>query len=354
MLIEAVFIATLVTVLLILALRPFALAVGLVDRPGGRKKHVGVVPVTGGIAMYFGAVFGLSMLDGPLSSHSMFLLAGGLLALVGVIDDRFHLTATIKLIAQLAAVLIMVFGADLIMRDIGDPLWVGRISLGPMALIVSALIYVTVINAYNFIDGLDGLAGCMALIALLAIAYVAGLWTTTGAFVAVLAAVVVGYLIFNLPIGRHRPFRTFMGDTGSTFLGFSIAWATVSVCQGDARVISPVYGLWFAALPLYDLLTCVVRRSLKGRSPFDPGRDHFHHVLRDADMSARKVAAVLVALQLFYALIAITAHNIGVADPLMFAAWAVLGLSQYAIVRGIADLYRRFRLTQTATGLDGR
>lgn len=352
MLIEAAFIATLVTVLLILSLQPLALAIGLVDRPGGRKKHVGDVPVTGGIAMFAGAVFGLAMLDGPVLNYSMFLLAGGLLALVGVVDDRFHLTATIKLIAQLAAVLIMVFGAELIMQDIGDPLWLGKISLGPMALIVSALIYVTVINAYNLIDGLDGLAGCMALIALLAIAYVAGLSTPTGMFVAILASIVVGYLIFNLPIGRHRPFRTFMGDAGSTFLGFSIAWATVSVCQGDARVISPVYGLWFAAIPLFDLLTCVVRRSLTGRSPFDPGRDHFHHVLRDADMSARKVAAVLVVLQLLYALIAITAHNIGVAEPLMFAAWAVLGLSQFAIVRGIGGLYRRFRMATPAKGLD--
>ena len=352
MLIEAALIAMLVTMLLILSLQPLALAVGLVDRPGGRKKHIGDVPVTGGIAMFAGAVFGLSMLDGPVSEHAMFLLAGGLLVLVGIVDDRFHLSATIKLIAQLAAVLIMVLGADLVMRDIGDPLWIGRISLGPLSLLVSALIYVTVINAYNLIDGLDGLAGCMALIALLAVAWVAGVSTPAGMFVGVLAATVAGYLVFNLPIGRHRPFRTFMGDAGSTFLGFSIAWATVSVCQGDARVISPVYGLWFAAVPLFDLLTCFVRRSLMGRSPFDPGRDHFHHALRDAGMSARKAAATLVGLQLVYAVTAIVAHNLGISEPVAFLAWAVLGTSQLAIVRGIGNAYHRLLVMSSPTKAD--
>jgi UDP-GlcNAc:undecaprenyl-phosphate GlcNAc-1-phosphate transferase len=162
----------------------------------------------------------------------------------------------------------------------------------------------------------------------------------------VIAAALMGFLIFNLPIGRKRPLRVFMGDSGSTFLGFAVVWVTVSVCQGPGREMSPVIGLWFAALPLFDLFTCIVRRLAIGQSPATPDQDHAHHTLERAGVKRRDTLAVLIALQLVYCIIGVAGHRLGVPDPIMFTLWSVAGFSQIWLIRAIGKLYRR--LTEQA------
>ena len=95
----SLFFTLIVTVLFILALRPVALAIGLVDTPGGRKQHKDSTPVVGGIAMYFGFIFGVIFL-GYTATFSALMMGGALLILVGAIDDRFGLAPTVRLIAQ--------------------------------------------------------------------------------------------------------------------------------------------------------------------------------------------------------------------------------------------------------------
>jgi UDP-GlcNAc:undecaprenyl-phosphate GlcNAc-1-phosphate transferase len=341
MTIAAILTTTLLTVLLMLAFRPLAQAIGLIDKPGGRKRHVGEVPIIGGVAMYLGVVVGVALLPDVGSSFSLLLGAGGLLILIGVIDDRFGLPATVRLVAQLVAVLIMVFGAGIVMKDIGDPLWIGRIRLGPFSLFVTALIFASVINAYNMADGLDGLAGSMVMVALLAIAIVAGAASPVQGLALVVAGAVAAYLVFNLPIEKNRPVHAFMGDAGSTFLGLCVVWLTVSVCQGPDRVISPVNALWFAAVPVFDLFTCFVRRIVAGRSPFHSGRDHLHHILRDSGMTVPGVVVTLVSLQVAYAIFGIATAAMSVTESLVFTIWAVLGIGQLTLIRAIANLYRR-------------
>ena len=138
----------------------------------------------------------------------------------------------------------------------------------------------------------------------------------------------------------NRSVRSFMGDSGSTLIGMVIVWITISVSQGENRIASPVVCLWFASMPIYDLLTCTVRRLLKGRSPFRPGRDHFHHVLKSSGMGVRRVLGVLTGLQILYASIGLIAHFTGIADAVMFISWVVLGLLQYWIVKTYAATYR--------------
>jgi UDP-GlcNAc:undecaprenyl-phosphate GlcNAc-1-phosphate transferase len=322
-----------------LALRPLALSIDMVDRPGGHKSHVGDVPIIGGIAMYLGAAIGLILLSGLDPRSYYLLLAGGLLVIIGLLDDKFSLAASVRMVAQLAAVLIMVFGAGLIMRDIGDPLWTGTIRLGFLALPITALMFITVINAFNLVDGVDGLAGSLAIIALLGIAGVAGVGSAAFAIATVFIAAVSGFLVFNFPVGNKRPYRAFMGDSGSTFIGLAIVWLTVSICQGPSRQISPVTGLWFAALPLYDLFTCFCRRIAKGGSPFMSGVDHFHHVLLRSGMTVREVVGTLAMLQLLYVGFAIATHLAGVSDPIVFAAWAVVGIGQFLVIRACATVF---------------
>ena len=112
--IDAAFIAFLVTALFILALRPVAFAAGFVDIPGGRKNHVGVVPVIGGICMYLGIIAVMPLLAEPIAGQSAFVVAGGLLVMVGALDDRFDVPPLIRLIAQGTAALIVCLGTGLV------------------------------------------------------------------------------------------------------------------------------------------------------------------------------------------------------------------------------------------------
>lgn len=192
-------------------------------------------------------------------------------------------------------------------------------------------------------NGIDGLAGSLALIAFLSVAVAAGAGSYYGS--AALIASVVGFLLFNFPVVWNRPVRTFMGDAGSTLLGFLIVWFTLGIAQGAERAISPVACLWFAAIPVFDCLTCFVRRSLKGKSPFLPGRDHFHHALKRGGFEIRQILGILTGLQIIYASVGLAGNYFGVQDVVLFSAWSVLGLSQRWIIRRIAKSHRLYRWT---------
>ncbi len=342
-------VAFLVSTVFLAALRPVAITMGLVDKPGGRKRHNGEVPVIGGIAMFAGMFAGLLLFKSPIYSLLPIFVACSLILVIGVLDDRFGLPAFLRLSAQIAAVLIMVYGTHLSLAGIGAPFGMGEIVMGRYTLIFTMLVTLTMVNAYNLIDGVDGLAGSLALVALLSIAAAASIQHAGAVAALIASAAIAGFLLFNFPTPWNQKKRTFMGDAGSTLLGFTIVWITLGVSQGSERVISPVSCLWFASIPIYDLLTCSVRRMLKGKSPFLPGRDHFHHVLLRGGLGVRQTLGVLTALQALYAIVGLTTHFLGMPDVLVFAAWSVLGLSQWFIIRTIATrrraaLWRRLRL----------
>jgi len=326
------------------ALRPVAFGLDLVDRPGGRKFHDGDIPIIGGLAMYAGLFAGLSLVGLPGAALLSIFVASSILLLIGVLDDRFYLLASVRMSSQIAVVLLMVYGAHLYLADIGDPFGTGTISMRRYTLIFTALVTLTMINAYNLVDGADGLAGSLTLVALLSVALVGGLNHPSGAAALVVSAAIVGFLLFNFPSRRNRSVRAFMGDAGSTLLGFTVVWITLGVCQGEARVISPVHCLWFASIPIYDCLTCFVCRACERRSPFAPGRDHFHHILFRGGFGVRQVLGILTGLQLCYALIAIAGHFGGVPDALMFSAWSVLFVTQRFVIRRISRYHRCYRL----------
>ena len=259
---------------------------------------------------------------------------------VGVLDDKYHVSPTVRILIQSAAVLTMVYGAGLSVDTIGDPFGFGEILLGPFALIGTFMVAITTINAYNLVDGVDGLAGVLGAIALLAVAIVGGPGALSTVIALTMLAAVIAFLLFNFPMRSNRQVRTFMGDAGSVFLGFSIVWVTMSVCQGEGALISPVAALWFAAIPVFDSLTCFVRRILRGRGPFTPGRDHFHHTLQRGGFGVRQKLALLGGLQVLYAAVALAGHFAGVPDVVLFTAWSVLGLTQHKVIHAIAVRHR--------------
>ena len=323
----------LITVLFMFALRPVARGIGLIDRPGGRKMHIGEIPVIGGLAMAGGLAVSALYSYPALQGFPYFLTATALLVFIGALDDRYDLPATVRFLAQFCAALLMVAGADVSAIDIGQPFFGSFVELGWLSTPFSIVIVLTAINAFNMFDGSDGVAGIQALIALvfMALACVVGGSMKCLPFVLGLMGCILGFLIFNWPMKRTRNVRALMGDAGSTMLGFSLAWLSLDLSQGPARVISPVVALWVFALPIYDLFSSMVRRMSQGVSPFHGDSDHLHHVLRRFGYSSRQVAHVVLLASSAFGMIGVGGYLAGVADGFLFTGWAVLGVGYHII-----------------------
>jgi UDP-GlcNAc:undecaprenyl-phosphate GlcNAc-1-phosphate transferase len=312
------------------ALRPLAVAVDLIDRPdGGRKVHKGEVPIVGGIAMFIGVVLGIGLVPLPAESGAAFLAACALLVTIGLLDDRFDLSPWTRLPAQIAAATVLMFGSQAFVSSIGSPLGADAIAFGGYwSYIATILVTIAAINAFNMLDGMDGLAGAMAIIALSALAYLG--WTGSLPVEAAISMVVIGavagFLMFNLPARFNRQKRCFMGDAGSTLLGFAVAWLCIKVSQGEARAASPVTMLWIVALPLYELVWSTVRRIVRGVSPFRPDDKHFHHMVLKAGFGVRGAFGLFVTIGGALAAFGIAADRVGLSETASFILLIIAGI----------------------------
>jgi UDP-GlcNAc:undecaprenyl-phosphate GlcNAc-1-phosphate transferase len=124
-----------------------------------------------------------------------------------------------------------------------------------------------------------------------------------------------------------------MGDAGSTSLGLIVATVGVYLTQGSAHVLSPVTGLWFVAVPVFDLFSSILRRLLSNRSPFAPDHEHLHHVLVDHGLSRRCTLAIMLGLAALFAAIGLVGELLAVDDGIMLVLWFAAGVLYYQILR---------------------
>lgn len=328
--------------LLLWVLEPAARQIGLVDRPGGRKVHASPTPLIGGIAMAGSFAFSVLWLAVPISAYRL-LVAGALtLVVVGVLDDLRELSPKARFGAQIAAGLIMTLGAGVVLEDLGHLVFAGHpVSLGVFAVPLTLFATVGVINAVNMSDGIDGLAASLTLVAvgsLGLIAWWAGQVEILGILI-LLAGVLLAFLVFNLRLNGSA--LVFMGDAGSMFLGFVLAWLLVKYSQGPDRLFAPVTALWIFALPLIDTVSMMLRRALLGRSPFLADREHFHHIVMAAGFTPKQTLALMVLLALVTASIGLAGHFLGVEEHWMFLGFVALFVLHFRMVMS-AWRVRRF------------
>lgn len=328
--------AFLITHSLIYMLKPVAVRIGLVDRPTSRKRHEGEVPLIGGIAIFLGTFIAGHLIGHATLDSYVLLAAGTVLLLLGIADDFHNLPAKRRLFGQALAALIVIFGSNIVLRDLGDLLLLGTISLGVFAIPMTVFCFVGAVNAMNMVDGLDGLAGSLALVTISALLYLSVAADTTHTqFLSVIAGAVAGFLILNARSRFINRARVFMGDAGSMFLGCAIVAVLIDMSQGPERAMSPVTALWIFAIPLMDTISLIIRRVLKGRSPFSPGRDHIHHILLRSGLGVKQTVAVLVAASTTLAVIGIAAQSFGIPEGYMFLAFITLFATyQWMVVRG--------------------
>jgi UDP-GlcNAc:undecaprenyl-phosphate GlcNAc-1-phosphate transferase len=306
-----------VTYLLTPLVRRVAIAGGAMHEARDRDVHVVPIPLLGGIAMFGGLAAGLvvaaqltplgSVLQGNRTAASL-LLAGGVIVLVGVVDDRWGLGPISKLAGQAVAGGILVWGG-------------AQLSWVPLphdttlffnlnqSTALSIFLVVATINAVNFIDGLDGLAAgivCIAAIAFFAYYYrlTLALHLPDQAGPALASALLAGACLGFLPHNFY-PARIFMGDTGSMLLGLLLAYVPISSINSlDPATLGSSINRFPEVLPLLlpatilvipyaDLLLAVVRRTRAGLSPLAPDRKHLHHRLLDIGHSHRSSVLIM-------------------------------------------------------------
>lgn len=324
--IAACLIALVATGALIRLLVPLSGRIGLVDTPRGHKTHRGQVPLVGGIAMFCGFLFAILVPAIPLYELRPLFAGSALLVIVGAMDDLRSLDPPSRFAAQIAAALLMSLWGGVTLHDLGRLIGPEHTLLGLWAVPVTLISVVGVINALNMLDGLDGLAGGSASIAFAALALAAwdaGLPANALAL-SILCAAVLGFLAFNLRLAGRPQALVFMGNAGSMFLGFALAWFLVRLSQGEGAPIDPVTALWILALPLMDTVGIMLRRVLHGRSPLLADREHLHHLIVRLGLGTNRTVALLLGASALLTAAALGAQAIGIPERYRFAAFVSL------------------------------
>jgi len=293
------------------------------------------------------------------TNFGAFFLAGMLLILAGTVDDYLDLTPMQKLVCQTLAALVMVFGAKIVLLDLGA-LDVNNelLALGLLAVPVTLLATVGVVNAINMTDGLDGLAGSLVLVNLL------GLMAATVLFghgeglglLAILGAAILGFLAFNYRMPWRPTAVVFLGDSGSMFLGFTVAWFAIKFTQGDSKVLAPAAALWFLILPLLDTVTLTVRRILKRRPPFGADREHLHHIFLLAGFTVSETVAIMVAISMLGVGVGLAGTYFQLPDYALLSSFLVAGGLYFWMIMHSWSVMRflRYSINRRTSGMDRR
>lgn len=289
-------------------LRNMAMHVNLVDKPNARKEHKGQVPLVGGLAIWIATITTLLISSpswGSIAGISYMLIAASTLLMIGVIDDKTDLRASIKLTLQIG------LSYYAFANGVRIESFHGILGMYELPIILQYIVTLTVItgvvNAFNLMDGIDGLAAGLALIAFILFAIMAYLTQQTillYLYLALLAAL-VGFMRFNF----SSKLKVFMGDAGSLFIGFILVLSAISLiqaAQGTSQisiVIPVVVGV--LALPVLDSLRVYRRRAKNGYSPFRADRTHFHHLVLKLGIKPRMATLLIIFVSALLILLSI-------------------------------------------------
>ncbi|RHV77076.1 undecaprenyl/decaprenyl-phosphate alpha-N-acetylglucosaminyl 1-phosphate transferase [Butyricicoccus sp. OF13-6] len=290
----------------------FAHKVGAIDVPkDARRMHKKPIPRLGGLAIYGGFLCSI-LIFGQLDETMLCVLLGAaIIVALGIFDDVLALGAKLKFVVQIVAAAIPVCISDLqigLFTNLNPLSDTPFVHLGILAVPVTIIWIVGITNAVNLIDGLDGLAvgvSSIAAITMLAVALLTGNMPIA-ITMAALAGACIGFMPYNL-----NPAKIFMGDTGSTFLGYMLATVSIMGLFKFYAVISFAVPFLILGLPIFDTANAIIRRVAAGRSPMSPDRGHVHHKLIDMGFNQKQAVAILYAISATLGLTAVVLTSSG-------------------------------------------
>ena len=237
------------------------------------------------------------------SFTTAFILIAILLQIFTIVDDAFGIRPAKRLLGQsIAALAVIIFG-NIYITSLQISILGISLHLGYWGIPFTVVAVVGMTNAFNMIDGINGLCAGLALVAIGALQVASGFNVSNYSLVIAMGSI-IGFLFYNLGfLGNKR--RVFLGDNGSTFLGFFVAWTCINYSQGESSLIMPVTCLWIVAIPLLDCIGVMAHRIMQGVLPFNAGRDHIHHKLQAYLGSSSKTLICLCGMGVFLASIGI-------------------------------------------------
>lgn len=268
---------------------------GMIDTPHPRKIHLNAIPRVGGWGIVLGALVSVTLLLPITPLLKAYLTGAVVLFAFGVLDDAFQLGHYPKFAGQILAVSFPIlmgdfsierlpfFDQDTIPPEIGIPF--------------TYFAMIGMINAINHSDGLDGLAGGESLLSLLVItflAYLADGETAVGLCAAIIGGI-FGFLKFN-----NYPARVFMGDSGSTFLGYSLGFLCIYLTQHVHTALSPAVPLLLLGLPIIDILAVLAQRIYHGLNWFKATKNHIHHRLLMIGFDHYETVVIIYSIQTLF------------------------------------------------------
>ncbi|MFX3634459.1 MAG: glycosyltransferase family 4 protein [Candidatus Pristimantibacillus sp.] len=333
--------------------KKFAFKVGAIDKPNYRKVHTRIMPRMGGLAIYVAFVGAFLLLspfipDGLLTAANMnmiraMLVGGTMIIILGAFDDRFELSAKIKLLGQIAAACVVVFGFGIKIDLLNIPFGEAMLPIEAWVSIPLTIFWIVgVTNAINLIDGLDGLAAGVSGIAIGTILVMAIIMGNVPIILlsTLLLGGIIGFLFFNF-----HPAKIFMGDSGSLFLGFCLATLSM-ISFKQITIVSFVTPLLIIGVPLSDTFFAIIRRLVNKRPIFAPDKGHLHHCLQELGFSHRRTVLIIWGVAAVFggfAILQSTVVQSTAANWITFIVICLLmfGLQIGAELIGIVDKTRR-------------
>lgn len=346
----------LLALLISLALIPIfklpAEKLGLVDKPGGRKQHRRSAALVGGPAIFFAFIITSYFFDINTDYEGM-ISATILLFILGILDDKYDISASIRLVLQTIIITFALWQ---------DNVWIGPFELtntytldfGIATYPLTIVVILALKNAINMLDGIDGLSSGVSLIALSFIIAISQYTSQTPVLLVstTLFGAILGFWAFNYRFKwRTKGASVFMGDSGSMLIGFLIPYLAIKVSLVIDPMTSPSLLVWFVAIPVWDIITVVIRRVRTKKSPIKPGRDHVHHILMNAGLEIRQILHLVYLLSIAAGTAGMTMKYLGV-TPIESYIFFVLALGLY--MQRINSLEKKFKSHQEELAVLGR
>ena len=324
-----------------------AKAKGFVVRPNKRMSHTGEVPNIGGLCIYVSVMFSYLLFDfSQITSNQFFLIGIAAIMVIGFVDDVLVLSPLTKLLGEAFAGIALIGFGDLRITHLHGIFGIGEIGVVPSYLI-SLFVLIAIINAINLIDGVDGLASGLGMLYCLFFAVYFHLVGSTSW--SILAICMIGalavFFIYNV-FGKKG--KIFMGDSGSLLLGYLITAFVFRFCEQNAyHVVPEVYHMSAApavaicvlTIPIFDTIRVSITRIKQHRSPFQPDKNHIHHLLLRAGLNHIQTTCVLLSVSVLFLGLAVLGRNwniwlllfadFALATALTLLLWRILNKKLY-------------------------
>lgn len=268
----------------------------MLDLPNKRKKHLKPTAFTGGIALSI--IFVLSNFFFNISGElNLIITIAFLIAIVGFIDDKYHLNVVGKLSLQVIIIIYLIVSEGLILNHLGDYEFF-RTDLNSFAIPLTLLSVIFLINSFNYFDGLDGTLS-FATISVLGILYFLINDENIRLFLTIILLPILIFLFFNFSIFKLP--KLFLGDSGSLLLGFIISFSLIFIA--DYNNVHPILLSWTISIFVYEFLSINIIRLNSKKNIFKADLDHLHHILKIKYKSLLLTNLLIVIINLIFFMI---------------------------------------------------